>query len=81
VQRAVPGLDPKIPERTLVIAFPDGRRWTGAQAVFGTMAQTGGMCGAMCRVMSWKPLSLLMEPGYRVFARYRGKLARFFEST
>ena len=78
VRQHAPGLDPATAERMLVTVFPDSRMWKGARGVFGAAAETGGLCGAVCRVMSWKPLSLLAEPGYRLFARHRGRLARFF---
>ena len=56
----------------------DQRRRTGAQAIFSVVARSGGVLGFLCRLLSPKPVSLIFEPGYRVFAKYRGKLARFF---
>ena len=80
VAKSAPQLDPSVPQRTIVALRDDGRIFTGAQAVFVTVSKTGGVLGAVCRVMSWRPLSLATEPFYRVFARYRSKLARFFSS-
>jgi hypothetical protein len=71
-------LDPAAPQRTIVLLTGDERSRTGAQAIFSVVARSGGALGAVSRPFALKAVSLLFEPGYRLFARYRGKLARFF---
>ena len=50
----------------------------GARAVFSAVASTGGLLGIPAAIIARSPLHLLFEPIYRVFARHRSRLARFF---
>ena len=53
----------------------DGRRYSGAAAIFRAIGATGGSLGWVCRRLSVWPVYLAFEPGYRLFARYRGRFA------
>ena len=72
-----PRVDRADAKRTLHVVEPSGGVHRGARAVFETVAQLPGPWGAVARAMAWPPLSLLAEPFYRLFARYRGHLGRF----
>ncbi len=72
-------VDPVLAARTIVALDDRGRVLTGAQAIFTIAGQTGGMIGLGGRMLSPRPISLLFEPGYGLFARHRGRFARFFE--
>ena len=71
-------IDPSVAAGTIVVIDSRGRVKTGAQAIFTTVAATGGTTGLVARVLALRPLSLPLEPGYRLFARHRGRLARLF---
>ena len=79
VKRTTDRVSPALAEKTLVTVAPDGTVRTGAGAVFVTAARTGGFYGIICRFLALRPVSLLFEPGYRLFARNRWRLARFFK--
>lgn len=71
-------LDHRLAQRTIVLALAGGQYQTGAQAISSIIARTGGILGVMARPFTLKPMSLMLEPGYRVFARHRGRLASRF---
>lgn len=71
-------VDPESVTTTLVCVDERGQVRTGARAVFTVVGLTGGVTGAAGRVLSNRLLSALCEPGYRIFARNRGRLARWF---
>ena len=50
----------------------------GARAIFSTVASTGGLFGIPSAIIARSPLYLLFEPSYRLFAKHRSRLARFF---
>ena len=52
---------------------------TGARAIYAVLSATTGPWRRPAIVMRTRPLSMLSEPLYRVFARHRGRLARFFK--
>ena len=62
--------------KTLHVLGPDGRRHSGAAAVFRAVGATGGLLGWVCRRLAVWPVYVAFEPGYRLFARYRGRFAR-----
>lgn len=55
-----------------------GDHHQGARAVFSTVASTGGFLGIASAVLARPPLYVLSEPAYRLFAKHRSQLARFF---
>ena len=55
-----------------------GDHHQGARAVFSTVASTGGLLGVASAVLTRPPLYALFEPAYRLFAKHRSRLARFF---
>ena len=73
----LPGLSEDSRRATLHVLDDAGRRYSGAAAVFRTVAATDGHLGRLCRVLSLPPIPIVFEPGYRLFARYRGIFARF----
>ncbi|HIM14824.1 MAG TPA: DUF393 domain-containing protein [Acidobacteria bacterium] len=82
VREASDNVDPVVAARTIVAVDDQGRVTKGAQAVFSIAADTGGIIGFISRLLKYRFVSLLFEPGYRVFARHRGRFAWFFrEST
>ncbi len=79
--RAVSELvDPALAARTIVAVEPrDAHRIRiGARAIFTIVGETGGFFGVLGRLLAPRPISILFEPGYRLFARNRGRLARLF---
>ena len=72
----LPGLSEDRRTKTLHALGGDGRRHSGAAAVFRAVGATGGLLGWMCRRLSVWPVYVAFEPGYRLFARYRGRFAR-----
>jgi predicted DCC family thiol-disulfide oxidoreductase YuxK len=57
----------------------DGEHRKGAHAVLSTIALTGGWLGLAARLLSYWPMHAMLEPGYRLFARYRGWFGRFVD--
>ena len=55
-----------------------GDHHQGARAVFTTVASTGGLLGIASAVLAGPQLYVLFEPAYRLFAKHRSRLARFF---
>ncbi len=72
-------MDPALAQRTFVALDRQERVMTGARAVLTVAGKTGGITGAVRRVLALRPVSLLLEPAYRLFARHRGRFARFFK--
>jgi predicted DCC family thiol-disulfide oxidoreductase YuxK len=72
---AAPQVDRVRATNALAFVRPDGKVVYGARAMFLTMARLPGAWGVFGRVMAWPPLSLLAEPGYRLFARHRHRFA------
>jgi predicted DCC family thiol-disulfide oxidoreductase YuxK len=71
-------VDPAVAARTIIVIDSRGGVRTGAQAIFTVVAATGGISGLLARVFAVRPISLLLEPGYRLFSRHRGRFTRFF---
>jgi predicted DCC family thiol-disulfide oxidoreductase YuxK len=63
--------------RTLHFLSAGGRHRKGAHAALSTIAVTDGWLGLAAKLLANSPMHLLLEPGYRLFARHRGRLARF----
>ncbi len=70
-----PGLTVDMTSRALYAVRQDGKRWHGAQAVFMTMRELPGIWHLMGAVGSLKPVSLIVEPFYRLVARNRAKIS------
>lgn len=72
-------VDLALAQRTIVTVDSRGRVRTGAQAIFEIASETGGVIGFGARLLSPRPVALLFEPGYRLFAGNRGRFARWFK--
>ncbi len=72
----LPGLGGDHRTKTLHALGRDGRRYSGAAAIFRAIGATGGPLGWVCRRLSVWPVYVAFEPGYRLFARYRGRFAQ-----
>ncbi len=72
----LPGLRGDQRTKTLHALGSDGRRYSGAAAIFRAIGATGGWLGWACRRLSVWPVYVAFEPGYRLFARYRGRFAQ-----
>ena len=62
-------------QNTLVCIFPNGQAIHGARAVFYVVSQTGGKIGFLASLLRNRFVSWLFEPGYKIFARHRGRFA------
>jgi predicted DCC family thiol-disulfide oxidoreductase YuxK len=71
-----PGLTPQMAGQALHFLGRDGERHRGARAAFETLRRLPGIWGAIGAIGAWPPLSLLAEPFYRLFARYRGVISQ-----
>ena len=71
-----PGLAPQMASQALYFVRRDGVRFRGARAIFETLRRLPGVWGVWGAIGSFPPLSLLAEPFYRLFARYRGHVSR-----
>lgn len=80
VRSAVATVDPGLTQQTIVAVDDRGGVRTGAQAIFTIAGETGGLIGFIGRALSPRPVSLLFEPVYRLFARHRGRFARWFKN-
>jgi predicted DCC family thiol-disulfide oxidoreductase YuxK len=72
-----PGLTPAMAEQAMYLVLSDGRRVGGARAFFAVMRQMKGFWGLVGRLLY--PISPLLQPFYRFFARYRHLIAPLFE--
>ena len=72
-----PGLTPKMAEQAMYLILQDGRRVGGARAFLAVMRQMEGFSGLVGRLLY--PISPVLEPFYRLFARYRHRIAPFFQ--
>ena len=63
--------------RTLHFINAEGKHREGAHAVISTIALTGGWIGCSAKLLANSPNHVLLEPCYRLFARHRGRFARF----
>lgn len=81
VREASEHVDPAVAARTIVAVDDQGRVTQGAQAIFAIVADTGGIVGLASRLLKYRFVSLLLEPGYRLFARHRGRFAVFFRNS
>ena len=71
------GVDPSRAVRSIAVVMPNGKVVWGARAIFETVGALPGMWGSMGSVLALPPLYWLAEPFYRLFARNRGRFARF----
>jgi predicted DCC family thiol-disulfide oxidoreductase YuxK len=78
IRSATPLFSPELAQRTIVVLDDHQQIFTGAQAIFTIIAVSGGMLSLSAKCLKPRPISLLFEPGYRLFARHRWRLARFF---
>jgi predicted DCC family thiol-disulfide oxidoreductase YuxK len=81
IRSATALVNPELAQRTIVVLDYDQRIITGAQAIFTIISESRGMLSLFATCLKPRPVSLLFEPGYRLFAKYRGQLARFFPDT
>jgi len=76
-----PGLTREMASRSVYAVAPDGTRWHGARAVFEMAKRLPGLWGWIGRIGALPPLSLLAEPVYRLVARHRMRISRWFGLT
>lgn len=74
--RIAPGLTVETASRTLHLVLANGQRYVGARAVFEILRRLPGGWSIVGIIGALPPLSLLAEPFYRLFARYRGTISR-----
>ncbi len=79
--RLAPGLTVAQAARALYAIAPDGRRFRGARAVFETLRHLPGSWALLGTVGAWTPVSLLVEPCYRLLAHHRARLSRWLGLT
>lgn len=74
-----PGLTRRMTSKSLYFIRHDGRTFRGARAVFETMKRLSGIYGFLGVVLSIPPISLILEPFYRLFAHYRSQISRLLK--
>jgi predicted DCC family thiol-disulfide oxidoreductase YuxK len=74
-----PGLTPEMAEQAMYLVLGNGRRVGGARAFFAVMRQMEGFWGLVGRLLY--PISPMLEPFYRLFARHRHRIAPWFEKS
>ncbi len=62
-----------------IISIDKGQVYKGSRAIFLTVSKTGGIIGVISSFFSISIISYFFQPGYLIFAKYRGKFARFFD--
>jgi len=68
----------KFPINTLICI--DGNKvYEGSRAIFLALSKTGGFIGIVSKVLASPVISYLLQPPYVIFAKNRGKFARFFD--
>jgi predicted DCC family thiol-disulfide oxidoreductase YuxK len=77
LEQLSPGLTPEMAEQAMYLILKDGRRVGGARAFLSAMRQMEGPWGLLGRLLY--PLGPILEPFYKLFARYRHWIAPLFE--
>jgi predicted DCC family thiol-disulfide oxidoreductase YuxK len=77
LEKLSPGLMPEMAEQAMYLVLSDGRRLGGARAFLAAMRQMKGFWGLVGRL--FYPISPLLQPFYRLFARCRHWIAPLFE--
>lgn len=77
LEKLSPGLTPGMAQQAMYLVLSNGRRVGGARAFFAVMRQMKGFWGLVGRL--FYPISPLLQPFYRFFARYRHWIAPLFE--
>tara|TARA_Y100000996_G_scaffold382942_2_gene338536 strand:- start:249 stop:545 length:297 start_codon:yes stop_codon:yes gene_type:complete len=62
-----------------IVCIDKSEIYKGSRAIFLTVSKTGGIIGLISLFFSISIISFLLQPGYLIFAKYRGKFARFFD--
>lgn len=70
-----PGLNRDMASRSAFFVYPDGRRVSGARAIFETLRRLPGVWGSMGFIMAQPPLWLFAEPFYYLVARNRARIS------
>jgi len=81
VREASEHVSPAVAARTVIVVDEQGSVVQGAQAVFTIVADTGGIVGLASRLLKNRFISLLLESGYRILARHRGRFAVLFRKS
>lgn len=76
-----PGLTRDLAARSVYAVAPDGSRWHGARAIAEMARQLPGVWGVIGRIGALPLVSALAEPFYRLVARNRMRISRWFGLT
>ncbi len=62
-----------------IICIDENKVYKGSRAIFLTISKTGGLLGIFSKVLATPIFGYLLQPPYLIFAKNRGKFARFFD--
>ena len=62
-----------------IICIDENKVYKGSRAIFLTLSKTGGFVGIISKLLATHIFSYLLQPTYLIFAKNRGKFARFFD--
>ena len=62
-----------------IICIDENKVYKGSRAIFLTISKTGGLLGIISKVFATPIFGYLLQPPYLIFAKNRGKFARFFD--
>jgi len=77
LEEVAPGVTRQMASKAVYVIRADGRRFSGARAVFEAMRHLPGPWGSIGAIWAFPALSLLAEPIYRLVARNRATLSRW----
>ncbi|MBC63806.1 MAG: hypothetical protein CL746_05765 [Chloroflexi bacterium] len=61
-----------------IIFIDQNKVYKGSRAIFLTLSKTGGFLGIISQILATPVISYLLQGPYVIFAKNRGKFARFF---
>ncbi len=62
-----------------IIFIDENKVYKGSRAIFLILSKTAGFLGIISKVLATPVMSYLLQPPYVIFAKNRGKFARFFD--
>ena len=71
-----PGITEKMASKTIYFIDSEGRRFRGAKSVCEMLKRLPGLLGFLGSVMAFGPLSMALEPFYRIFASNRHHISK-----
>lgn len=78
LDRLIPTLTEEDASQSIFVLGDSGQHRRGARAVFEIMKKMPGIGSVIGKFMAFPPLSWLAEPFYRLFARHRHNVSRWF---